>query len=160
MKKYVWLIFGISILLSNSGFAQQMKNAADPIKPFLQPEAGFARIYVVRPTDLFLFEKFYIYADMITGKNRVGYTKGMEYISFSVLPGKHKIISEGKNRKSIIVEVNEGGTIFIKQNPTRGGVGVNQDSLELLTEDEGKYFVNMTRPGTIDIEKISSRFNP
>lgn len=88
-----------------------------------------------------------------------GYTKGRQHIYFLVLPGKHRIISEGKNRKSLVVDVKEGETIYIKQNPRRGGIGVNQDGLELLTLKEGKYFADRTTLGVIDIRQTDSTFS-
>lgn len=124
------------------------------------PEKEYAKIYVIRYSDLFLFEKFYVYVDRLSGPNRMGYTKGRQHIYFSVLPGKHKIISEGKNRKFIIVDVKKGESVYIQQNPRRGGVGTNQDSLELLDSKEGKYFVGLTTPGVVDIPKTDSTFGP
>jgi hypothetical protein len=126
----------------------------------VRPDKGFAGVYIIRHSDLFLFEKFYVYVDKLIGPNRVGYTKGMQHIYFSVLPGKHKITSEGKNRKSLIVDVKEGETIYIEQNPRRGGIGVNQDSLELLNQKEGAYYLGLTTQGVVDVRKTNSRFSP
>jgi hypothetical protein len=160
MKKYLFVTLGITMLMAIAALADPTQKEAKQNGALPAPEAGYARICIVRPTDVFLFEKFYVYVDKLEGKNRMGYTKGVEHISFLVRPGKHKVISEGKNRKYLIVDVKENEVVFIKQNPVRGGVGVNQDSLDLLTEEEGKYFWKLTRPGTVDVERIEGTFTP
>lgn len=62
-------------------YAQSIKNPegqGGDVEMAARLEKGYAGIYVVRPSDMYLFEKFYVYVDKIAGPNRMGYTKGWQ----------------------------------------------------------------------------------
>lgn len=114
------------------------------------PEEGYAMVYMVRPSEVDLFSKFYVYLDEKSGESRIGYTRGMEYLYFPVTPGKHRIFSQGRNTKGIDISAEEGEVIFIKQPVKLDIDGTNVDNMEILDPETGAYIVNHTTMGTLD----------
>ena len=114
------------------------------------PQEGQAMIYMVRPSVVDHFSKFYVYLDKKLGKNRIGSTKGLEYIYFPVSPGKHRIFSEGRNSKYIDITVKAGETVFIKQPVKLDVDGTNLDNMIILEPEIGKYIVSHLTMGWLD----------
>ncbi|MBI5676565.1 MAG: hypothetical protein HZC48_12220 [Nitrospirae bacterium] len=117
-----------------------------------QSEAVNALIYVVRPIALGGAIRFNVFLDDKEDSSEMGFTRGLQYIYFFVSPGKHAIFSKAENWAEINIDVKEGETIFLKQNPSMGIVFA-RNSLELIQEIQGKYYVKNTSIGEIKKER-------
>lgn len=78
----------------------------------------------------------------------VGNARDSQHISFPVEPGQHTVYSKAENWASIDVDVAPGETVFIRQHAKMGLV-MARNTLSLLNELEGEYFVKETNPGTM-----------
>ena len=155
IKKY--LIIALIVLLSGVAWAQSPENAASDQTVNIQlpatPQKGFAMVYVLRPSGTDPFSNVYIYLDGKSGKNRIGYIKGVEYLYFQVTPGKHRIFSQGRNWKYIDVEVKDGKILFLMQ-PIKLDIDrTNVDNMEIMDATIGKNYVTNLRMGTLDPPK-------
>jgi hypothetical protein len=152
MKTKILLLAVMICIVAICGYTQDSESTETKkgsVELPAQPSKDNAMVYVVRPSSFLSPMKIYVYVDKRNGSNRTGYTMGRQYIYFPVSPGKHKVISEANNTKTIMIDVKAGETIFIKQNTTRGR-GFNQDFLEILDPEEGEHFVSITSLGAID----------
>ncbi|MBU0700386.1 DUF2846 domain-containing protein [bacterium] len=84
------------------------------------PEAGKAIVYVVRPSFVGTLIKFGVFVDDKEVSSEMGYTKGVQYIYFNLLPGEHQILSKAENWASINVIAKAGDILFIQQEPKMG----------------------------------------
>ncbi|MFH1962227.1 MAG: DUF2846 domain-containing protein [bacterium] len=112
------------------------------------PEAGKAIVYVVRPSFVGTLIKFGVFVDDKEVSSEMGYTKGVQYIYFNLLPGEHQILSKAENWASINVIAKAGDILFIQQEP-KMGVLIARNELRVPQEYEGKYRVKHLTMGTI-----------
>lgn len=113
-----------------------------------QSEPESALIYVVRPSSMGTLIRFNVFVDDKEDSSEMGYTRGSQYLYFFVSPGKHTIFSKAENWAEINIDLKEGETVFLKQNPAMGIIMARND-LELIQEVEGKYHVKNTSIGVI-----------
>ena len=152
MKK-ILSMFAIVLSLVISGCAsmpspEEMRaDTANFTLPKL-PQDGKAMVYVVRPAFLGKLIKFNVFVDNKEAQSEMGYTRGKQYIYFSISPGKHKILSKAENWAETDVEANAGDIIFIQQEPEMG-LAMARNSIIKIPELEGKYHVKHLKPGTI-----------
>lgn len=148
--------FIILLVVFMAGFSLAMDPANTDADPAMEitlpavPQGGQAMVYMVRPSVEDHFSKFYVFLDQKKGENRIGNTKGLEYLYFQVAPGKHRIFSEGRNSKYIDIDVKPGEIIFIKQPVKRDVDGSNLDNMIVLEPDLGKYMVSHLTLGRYD----------
>ena len=79
------LIIGLILLapaLSGAQPHESLKTQAEGYALPAKPQKGYGMVYIVRPSDVGLFTEFYVYLDKKLGKNRIGRTKGREYLYF------------------------------------------------------------------------------
>jgi hypothetical protein len=79
------------------------------------PENDKAIIYVVRPSPLGTLIRFNVFLNDQEANSEMGFTRGTQYIYFSVNPGKHKIYSKAENWAETDVDAKSGDIIFIQQ---------------------------------------------
>ena len=127
------------------------KAGASSEKPLMTPEPGYGMVYIVREVGRHPQFRFDVYLDEAVLKERIGYTLGGQYIYFQVPAGKHRVVSVGKNTKTIPFDIKGGETIFIKQaekwDPKDGS---NQDVLEILSPETAQYVLKHAVKGWID----------
>jgi hypothetical protein len=112
------------------------------------PEKDKAIVYVVRPSPLGTLVRFNVFLDDQEANSEMGFTRGTQYIYFSVNPGKHKIYSKAENWAETDVDAKSGDIIFIQQEPTIGVI-MARNNLFKIDELQGKYNVKTLTPGTI-----------
>ena len=105
-------------------------------------------VYVVRPSIVGTLIKFNVFVDDKEKSSEVGYTRGNEYIYFSVKPGAHTIFSKAENWAEIAIDGKPSETIFIKQNASMGFV-MARNSVEKIDETEAKYHIKKAKVGSI-----------
>jgi hypothetical protein len=147
------IIAVVLLLLSVLGCARLPSPAemAEQTKDFKLPaatEAGQAMVYVVRPSMVGTLIRFNVFADDQEAASEMGYTRGSQYIYFTVAPGKHMIYSKAENWAEIAIDAKADDIIFIKQDPQIGFI-MARNSLSPLDAVEGKYHVMNTSLGTI-----------
>ncbi len=81
----------------------------------------------------------------------MGYTRGNEYIYFYVTPGSHTLNSKAENWAELKVNVRAGEIVYVKQDVEVGFV-MARNSLSLLGDTEGRYFVKEASLGTLTKE--------
>jgi hypothetical protein len=112
------------------------------------PEPGKALIYVVRPSALGTLIRFNVFLNDQEAQSEMGYTRGSQYIYFSVPPGEHKVYSKAENWAESVVTARAGDIIFIQQEPTMGLV-MARNNLFRLEELQGKYHVKTLSVGMV-----------
>jgi len=112
------------------------------------PESGKAIVYVVRPSALGGLVRFNVFLNDQEANSEMGFTRGSQYIYFSVPPGDHKIYSKAENWAETLVSVKAGDIFFIQQDASMGII-MARNSLMKLEELPGKYHVKMLTVGTI-----------
>jgi hypothetical protein len=116
------------------------------------PGPGKAMVYVVRPTALGSLIRFNVFLDDQEADSEMGFTRGGQYIYFSLPPGDHKIYSKAENWAETLVSVKAGDVIFIEQEVGMGLIMARNNLLK-LEEVPGKYHVKKLSPGTIHKEE-------
>lgn len=154
------LVFALSFF-AGSSFAA--KSGAEQMREFeynqmkldvanyqipLQPAPGKALVYVIRPSNGGGTVRFNVFVDSKDDASEVGFTRGGQYIYFSLTPGSHKIYSKAENWAEIQISANAGDVIFIKQDPNLG-MFMASNSLSIADEVEGKYRVKRLGKGEI-----------
>lgn len=112
------------------------------------PESGKAIVYVVRPSALGGLVRFNVFLNDQEANSEMGFTRGSQYIYFSVPPGDHKIYSKAENWAETLVSVKPGDIIFIQQDASMGII-MARNSLMKLEELPGKYHVKTLTVGTV-----------
>jgi Protein of unknown function (DUF2846) len=112
------------------------------------PESGKAMVYVVRPSNVGALVRFNVFLDDQLAPSEMGYTRGSQYIYFSVAPGKHKIYSKAENWADVDFDANDGDIIFVQQDASMGFV-MARNSLLKIDEIPGKYNVKTLTIGTV-----------
>ncbi|MFO7964006.1 MAG: DUF2846 domain-containing protein [Desulfobacterales bacterium] len=152
IKKWLAIVLMLTIPAGASALPEMSnsENLSDYELP-AKPDKGCAMVYIVRPSEVDLFSRFYVYLDEKRGANRIGFTTGREHLYFQVTPGEHRIITQGEyNSKSIEFEVAGGDTLFIRQNVKLDVDKTNVDNMEILNPAEGTYAVSITTRGILD----------
>lgn len=112
------------------------------------PEQGKAIVYVVRPSSVGGFVRFNVFVDDQEASSEMGYTRGSQYIYFSLLPGEHKIYSKAENWAETLVSAKAGDIIFIQQDASMG-ILMARNNIFKLEDYQGKYHVKTLTVGTI-----------
>ena len=113
-----------------------------------RPDADKALVYVVRPSMVGGIVRFNVFVDDQEDKSEVGYTRGSQFIYFSVPPGDHRIYSKAENWAEIAVSVKAGEIIFLQQEAAMGLV-MARNNLFRVDETQGKYYVKTLSVGTL-----------
>ncbi|GAV19978.1 hypothetical protein MMIC_P0939 [Mariprofundus micogutta] len=133
-----------SKLPTHAEMKEQLKDYNLP-KP---AEQGKAIVYVVRPSSLGTLIRFNVFLDDEEASSEMGYTRGSQYIYFTVSPGPHTIKSKAENWAEIQINPADGELVFLQQNPEMGLI-MARNSLFQVQNIEGKYRVKNLKPGTI-----------
>jgi Protein of unknown function (DUF2846) len=112
------------------------------------PAAGKAMVYVVRPSSLGGLVRFNVFVNDQEAASEMGFTRGSQYIYFSVPPGDHKIYSKAENWAEANVSVKAGDIVFLHQDPAMGII-MSRNNLLKLEDYQGKYHVKTLELGTI-----------
>lgn len=128
--------------------SEQMRKEVENFKLPKSAEKDSSVVYVVRLSMVGNLVRFNVFLDDKGSYSEMGYNRGSEYIYFSVKPGQHKIFSKAENWADIDLTAEAGKTYFIKQTPGIGFI-MARNSLSLLDEDQGKYYVKQSNVGTI-----------
>lgn len=156
MKKIIhfmpfFCILLISCAVSRETMQQNITGYTLPVKP----NSESALVYVVRPENVGMLVKFNVFLDDKNESSEMGYTRGNEYIYFNVKPGSCNIFSEAENWADLSLKnVKAGDTIFIMQEVNMGLLYA-RNSLKIIDEVEGKYYVKNAKQGTVLKEKKS-----
>jgi hypothetical protein len=126
---------------------QAMRDATDKFQLPKLPADGKAMVYVVRPSGLGSLIRFNVFVDDQQATSEMGYTRGHQYIYFSVTPGNHKIYSKAENWADAEVSVKAGDVVYIKQDPSMGLI-MARNSIYKIEDYEGKYHVMTLALGT------------
>lgn len=128
----------------------QMINETAGFKLPAGPAAGKAVVYVVRPDWAAPIIKFNVFVNNPKDPNlEMGYTKGQEYIYFTVAPGDYVIYSVAETPAQISLKATAGKTYFIRQF-VKLGVLMARNDLQFVDDVEGKWCVKKCKnPGTI-----------
>lgn len=113
-----------------------------------QPAADEGMVYVVRPEMVGTLVRFNVFLDDKADTSEVGYNRGNQHIYFPVEPGQHTVYSKAENWASIDINVEPGNTVFLRQHP-KMGLMMARNTLSLLDELEGTYFIKETGLGTL-----------
>lgn len=117
------------------------------------PPAGRALVYVVRPSAVGGLVRFNVFVDDQADSAEVGYTRGNQYLYFSLPPGEHKIYSKAENWADLVLTVNAGDIVFVQQEVAVGML-MARNSLSRLEDYQGRYYVKTLSEGTIHKPEI------
>ena len=112
------------------------------------PEQGKAMVYVVRPSSLGGLIRFNVFVNDQEASSEMGYTRGSQYIYFSIPPGEHKVYSKAENWAEILISAKAGDIIFIYQEPNMGII-MARNNIFKVEDYQGKYHVKTLTVGTI-----------
>jgi hypothetical protein len=149
----------LRVLLASAAFVGVYGCATAPSMDAMKAEtAGFqlpklpdpdrAMVYVVRPSMVGGMIRFNVFVDKQEESSEVGYTRGNQYIYFSLAPGERKIYSKAETWAEIAVSVKAGETVFIRQTPSMGII-MARNALDRIEELEGKYYVKTLNLGEL-----------
>lgn len=151
MGKLVLALAAMALITGCAAKAPSSSNMQAELQGFelpQQPSADEGMVYVVRPEITGTLVRFNVFLNDQEDASEVGHTRGSQYIYFPVEPGQHTVYSKAENWASIDVDVAPGETVFIRQHAKMGLV-MARNTLSLLNELEGEYFVKDTNPGTM-----------
>lgn len=127
---------------------EQMKAETASYQVPKLPEAGKAMVYVVRPSALGTLVRFNVFLNDQQPESEMGYTRGSQYIYFSVPPGSHKVYSKAENWAETTFTAQPGDIIFIQQEPSMGII-MARNNLFKVEDFQGKYHVKTLQVGTV-----------
>jgi len=119
------------------------------------PEDGKAIVYVVRPSMMGTLIRFNVFVDNQEPQSEVGYTRGSQYIYFTLTPGEHQILSKAENWAQTSVTAKAGDIFFIQQEPAMG-VLMARNNLFKLEDYVGKYHVKTLTLGTLGKPEVAA----
>jgi hypothetical protein len=92
--------------------------------------------------------RFNVFLNDKEANSEMGFTRGNQFIYFSVPPGEHRVFSKAENWAEMAVNVKAGDIAFIEQ---QVGMGVIMARNTLLSLDPltGTYHVKKTTVGTL-----------
>jgi hypothetical protein len=157
MKKLMFLITVtvFSSMLIGCASLPSVQVMESEVKGFTLPKVADKNntvVYIVRPEWAAPIIKFNVFLDDKEDSSEMGYTKGEQFIYFTVAPGNHTIYSKAENWAEIQIVAEKGKYVFIKQTPKMGIIMARND-IQIISDTEGKYHVKKTKPGTIIKEK-------
>ncbi|CAN5891186.1 DUF2846 domain-containing protein [soil metagenome] len=146
----VWLLAVLTILPGCASLPspEAMKAETAMFQLPKLPESGKAMVYVVRPSGVGGLVRFNVFVDDQEATSEMGFTRGSQYIYFSVAPGQHRIYSKAENWADINVDAKAGDILFIQQDASMGFV-MARNSLLRLDDLPGKYNVKQLSVGTL-----------
>ena len=112
------------------------------------PDSGKALVYVVRPSAIGAIVRFNIFVDSKDDSAEVGYTRGGQYIYFSVIPGTHKIYSNAENWAEMTISAKPGEVIYLQQEPAFGII-MARNNIFKIEDHQGKYYVKTLSLGEL-----------
>ena len=83
--------------------------------------------------------KVFLDGDKEDGKY-IGYTRGAQYLSFSVSAGEHVVNSKAENWDAVNVSAEAGDIIYLKQTPEIGML-FSRNLIEEIDSVEGQYLM-------------------
>lgn len=113
-----------------------------------QPSANNAIVYVVRPSGLGALVRFNIHVDSKDDAAEVGYTRGGQYIYFTLSAGEHKIYSNAENWAEIALTTKSGEVVYLQQEPALGII-MARNNIFRVDETQGKYYVKTLELGEL-----------
>jgi len=122
--------------ISSFAMAQNTLDQRDTIAKALTAIDGKAIVYIVRPSSFALLIKMSVECDNV----RIGSTKSKKYIYDVVNPGTHVFVSKAENEDTFEITLEANKIYYIKQE-VKMGVLYAETKLALLTEEEGKKFL-------------------
>jgi hypothetical protein len=157
MKKVVFVsvIALLSSMLIGCASLPSVQVMEAEVKDFSHPKTADKNntvVYIVRPEWGAPIIKFNVFLDDKEDSSEMGFTKGEQYIYFTVTPGNHIIYSKAENWAEIPIVAEKGKYVFIKQTP-KMGIIMARNEIQIISDTEGKYHVKKTKPGTIIKQK-------
>lgn len=154
VRKLVLLLvvsFSIFTLIGCAASREQMikevENYTLPVEN--QNPKNAALVYVVRPNLAGTLIRFNVFIDNPEDKNmEAGWTRGNEYIYFSLPQGVHTLYSKAENTSDLKMVAEPGKTYFIEQE-VQMGIIMARNKLVPIDEVKGKYSVKKSKEGTI-----------
>jgi hypothetical protein len=137
-------LFGCATLPTTSEMKAEIVNYQLP----QLPQEGKAIVYVVRPSQLGTLVRFNVFLDDQEDNSEMGYTRGAQYIYFTVAPGGHKVYSKAENWAELDINATPGEVMFIQQDPVMGLI-MARNNIIRLDDVTGKYHVKTLSVGTI-----------
>jgi len=113
-----------------------------------QPSPDKSLVYVVRPSVLGALVRFNIHVDSQDDAAEVGYTRGGQYIYFSLSAGSHKIYSNAENWAEMSLNTKSGEIIYLQQEPAFGII-MARNNIFRVEETQGKYYVKTLSLGEL-----------
>ena len=113
-----------------------------------KPEIDKVLVYVVRPNELGTLVRFNVYVGDQEPASEMGFTRGGQYIHFSVPPGKSRLFSKAENTAELEFDARGGEVIYLQQEPAMGLLFA-RNSMFRIEELPGKYWVKTLKPGTM-----------
>lgn len=113
-----------------------------------QPSPGKSIVYVVRPSNIGALVRFNIHVDSKDDAAEVGYTRGGQYIYFSLPAGSHKIYSNAENWAEMTLNTKTGEIIYLQQEPAFGII-MARNNIFRIEETQGKYYVKTLSLGEL-----------
>jgi hypothetical protein len=141
---FIITISGCATLPSTSEMKAEILNYQLP----QTPQEGKAIVYVVRPSQLGTLIRFNVFLDDQEDISEMGYTRGAQYIYFTVAPGDHKVYSKAENWAELEINTKAGDVMFIQQDPVMGIV-MARNNIIRLDDVTGKYHIKTLSLGTI-----------
>ncbi len=149
--KITHLLFLSTLLATLSSCAvstEKMKKETANYNLPVKAQKDKALVYVVRPSNMGGLIKFNVFLDDKERDSEMGFNTGNKYIYFFVSPGKHKIFSKAENWADVEIDAKDNEQIFVKQNTSMGFI-MARNSLEIVPELEGKYYVKNAKKGVV-----------
>ena len=112
------------------------------------PREGRAMVYVVRPSSMGTLIRFNVFVDNEEAESEVGYTRGAQYIYFSVGPGSRKIMSKAENWSEVSFDVKAGDVVYLRQDVSMGLI-MARNTISRMDDVTGKYYVKNLSLGTL-----------
>ena len=130
-KKFILLIFAISVLVS--GCASNAQYVHFPDQKKIVEDPGKGRIYLLRPK----LTGMGISSDIIDDGEAIGCTSPRGFLCWERKPGSTTISGKTDNTSEITVNVQAGEVSYIRQTIDFGWISTD-NRLDLITEQEGK----------------------
>lgn len=105
-------------------------------------------VYIVRPSTLYGIFKYHLFLDGQSDGNKIGYTRGNQYIYIYVDPGQHSITSTAENTSTVTFSIKAGEVLYLSQDATFGFL-FGRNNLNKINPVEGIYYIKHTQLGTL-----------
>lgn len=138
-KKFILLIFAISVLVSGCASNAQYVHFPDQNKIVEDPGKG--RIYLLRPK----LAGIGIAPDISDDGEAIGSTSPRGFLCWERKPGSTTISGKTDNTSKITVDVQAGKVSYIIQTIDFGWISTD-NQLDIVTEQEGKEALKKCKP--------------